>query len=74
MKILLLVLGLILFGFITALQYKHLWNDVPELFKDLKKKKINEKTNYIIWIFTICLVIGIIKKNHTPQNNEKNSI
>jgi hypothetical protein len=39
MKILLLVLGLILFGFITALQYKHLWNDVPELFKDLKKKK-----------------------------------
>jgi hypothetical protein len=39
MKIPLLVLGLILFGFITALQYKHLWKDVPELFKDLKKKK-----------------------------------
>ena len=39
MKILLLVLGLILVGFITALRYKHLWKDVPELFKDLKKKK-----------------------------------
>ena len=39
MKVLLLVLGLILFGFITALQYKHLWKDIPELFKDLKKKK-----------------------------------
>ena len=39
MKTLFLVLGLILFGFITALQYKHLWKDVPELFKDLKKKK-----------------------------------
>jgi len=39
MKILLLVLVLILFGFITALQYKHLWKDVPELFKDLKNKK-----------------------------------
>ena len=39
MKILLLVLGLILLGFINALQYKHLWKDVPELFKDLKKKK-----------------------------------
>ncbi len=39
MKILLLVLGLILFGIINALRYKHLWKDVPELFKDLKKKK-----------------------------------
>ena len=39
MKTLFLVLGLILFGFITALQYKYLWKDVPELFKDLKKKK-----------------------------------
>ena len=39
MKILLLVLGLILVGFINALRYKHLWKDVPELFKDLKKKK-----------------------------------
>ena len=39
MKILLVVLGLILFGFITALQYKQLWKDVPELFKDLKNKK-----------------------------------
>ena len=39
MKILLLVLGLILAGFINALRYKHLWKDVPELFKDLKKKK-----------------------------------
>ena len=53
MKTLFLVLGLILFGFITALQYKHLWKDVPELFKDLKKKKNkwkkrNEKTNSTI--------------------------
>ena len=39
MKIFLLLLGLILFGFINALKYKHLWKDVPELFKDLKKKK-----------------------------------
>ena len=39
MKTLFLVLGLILFGFINALRYKHLWKDVPELFKDLKKKK-----------------------------------
>ena len=39
MKILFFVLGSILFGFITALQYEHLWKDVPELFKDLKKKK-----------------------------------
>ncbi len=39
MKIFLILLVLILGGFIKALQYKHLWNDVPELFKDLKKKK-----------------------------------
>ena len=53
MKILLLVLGLILFGFITSLQYKHLWKDVPELFKDLKK--INEKTNSTITVYSACL-------------------
>ena len=39
MKIFFLLLGLIIGGFITALQHKHLWKDVPELFKDLKKKK-----------------------------------
>ena len=41
MKTIFLLLGLILFGFIIALQYKHLWKDVPELFKDLKNKKKN---------------------------------
>tara|TARA_B000000475_G_scaffold69828_1_gene56018 strand:+ start:144 stop:275 length:132 start_codon:yes stop_codon:yes gene_type:complete len=42
-KTILLVLGLILIGFITVFQYKHLWKDVPELFKDLKKKKEKNK-------------------------------
>jgi hypothetical protein len=32
-------LGIIGFGFLSALKYKHLRKDVPELFKDLKKKK-----------------------------------
>ena len=26
-------------GYLHALQYKHLWKDAGELFKDLKKKK-----------------------------------
>jgi hypothetical protein len=26
-------------GYLYALQYKHLWKDAGELFKDLKKKK-----------------------------------
>ena len=34
------LLGIIGFGFLSALKYKHLWKDIPELFKDLKKKKL----------------------------------
>ena len=33
------LLGIIGFGFLSALKYKHLWKDAGELFKDLKKKK-----------------------------------
>ena len=39
MKTLLLVFLVLLGLILSALQYKHLWKDVPELFKDLKKKK-----------------------------------
>ena len=38
-KTIFFLLGIIGFGFLSALKYKHLWKDVPELFKDLKKKK-----------------------------------
>ena len=38
-KPLLLFLGVIVLGYLYALQYRHLWKDVPDLFKDLKKTK-----------------------------------
>ena len=38
-KPLLLFFGVIVLGYLYALQYRHLWKDVPDLFKGLKKTK-----------------------------------
>ena len=38
-KPLIILVGVIGLGYLYALQYKHLWKDVPDLFKDLKKTK-----------------------------------
>ena len=35
----LMVFTVIGIGYLYALQYKHLWKDAGELFKDLKKKE-----------------------------------
>ena len=35
----LMLFAVIGIGYLHALQYKHLWKDVGELFKDLKKKE-----------------------------------
>ena len=35
----LMLFAVIGIGYLYALQYKHLWKDARELFKDLKKKK-----------------------------------